>query len=180
MLRETRDWESSGSKENGTGDSIRSNLKYLIEVARDRFRSSIGLGSKTMNRKQLALFICCVGAMLALGTTSAEAQARRHVRPPIAKYQPYTSPYLSLFGPGGADYNYFVNAQPQEQFRQQQYNFNRDYASFQNTVNADFQKLGSEFAGPGVGVMRTIGTTGHPTMFGNTSTYFPSTPIGRP
>ena len=121
--------------------------------------------------KFTASILCVAGLALALGTTSAEAQARRYVRPPIAKYQPYTSPYLSLFGPGGADYNYFVNAQPQEQFRQSQYNFNREFSNYQTQVNTGFQKLGQIQRGPGIS--RTIGTTGHPTGFMNTGTYFP-------
>lgn len=121
-----------------------------------------------------ATILCGLGLMLSLGPTSAEAQARRYVRPPIAKYQPYTSPYLSLFGPGGADYNYFTNAQPQEQFRQSQYNFNRQYSDFQNQVNTDFQKVGGQQRQSGPGVTRTIGTTGHPTSFMNTGSYFPS------
>jgi hypothetical protein len=124
-------------------------------------------------RNLTSLIVCGLGLAFALTPSSAEAQARRYIRPPIAKYQPYTSPYLSLMGPGGADYNYFVNAQPQEQFRQQQYNFNRGFQSFENQVNADFQKL-NQTAQQGTGVYRTIGTTGHPTSFMNYGTYFPS------
>ncbi len=121
--------------------------------------------------KFTASSLCSLALIFAWGTTSAEAQNRRNVRPPIAKYQPYTSPYLSMFGPGGSDYNYFVNVQPQEQFRQSQYNFNRDFSNFQNQINSDFQKLGQQQRGPGIN--RTIGTTGHPTSFMNTSSYFP-------
>ena len=121
--------------------------------------------------KRTATILCSLGLVLVIGTTSSEAQVRRNVRPPIAKYQPYTSPYLSMFGPGGSDFNYFVNVQPQEQFRQSQYNFNRDFNKFQNQVNTDFQKLG-QLQG-GAGINRTIGTTGHPTSFMNTGRYFP-------
>ena len=101
----------------------------------------------------------------------AEAQVRRNIRPPIAKYQPYTSPYLSLFGPGGADYNYFTQTLPQEQFRNQQYNFNRDFNNFTNQVNSDFQKLGMQNQASEIN--RSIGTTGHPTSFMSYGGYFP-------
>jgi hypothetical protein len=120
-------------------------------------------------KKTTALLLCGAGLLL-LDGTSAEAQARRYVRPPIAKYQPYTSPYLSLFGPGGADFNYFVNTLPQQQFMYQNYNFNRQFREFEGQINADFQKLGQQQIG--TGITRTIGTTGHPTSFMNYGTYF--------
>jgi hypothetical protein len=121
--------------------------------------------------KLKALILGGAAAALALAPTAAPAQARRYVRPPIAKYQPYTSPYLAMFGPGGAEYGYFINTLPIEQNNYQQYNFGRGYRSFQNTVDRDFQQIGQMGQDPGI--LRTIGTTGHPTGFMMTGSYFP-------
>lgn len=120
---------------------------------------------------KLASILCLTG-LVTLVVVPAEAQVRRNVRPPIAKYQPYTSPALNMLGPGGPEFGYFTGTLPQEQFRQQQYNFNRDFTNFERQVNSNFKTLGGQQLD--TGVQRTIGTTGHPTSFFNTYNYFPS------
>jgi hypothetical protein len=118
----------------------------------------------------------CIAATIAVLLSVSQtclAQARRHVRPPIAKYQPYTSPYLGMLGPGGAAYGYFTNTQPQEQFRQYEYNFSRNFLDFENQVNKNFRDTAQQLQ-QSQSVQRTIGTTGHPTSFGNLGNYFPT------
>lgn len=115
--------------------------------------------------------ILCIAGLCCLAVSSAEAQVRKNIRPPIAKYQPYTSPALNMLGPGGPEYGYFTGTLPQEQIRQQQYNFNRDFMGFENQVNSNFKNLSEQ---NGAGIQRTIGTTGHPTSFFNTGTFYPS------
>lgn len=117
----------------------------------------------------------CIAAMVALLLSLAQpgfAQARRHVRPPIAKYQPYTSPYLGMLGPGGAAYGYFTLAQPQEQYQQSQYTLSRNMMDFQNQVNKNFDQAAKELQQT-QSVRRSIGTTGHPTSFMSPGKYFP-------
>jgi hypothetical protein len=121
---------------------------------------------------KLACSMLCLTGLILLTVNPAQAQVRRNVRPPIAKYQPYTSPALNMLGPGGPEFGYFTGTQPQEQFRQQQYNFNRDFMNFEKQVNSGFKTLGNQESE--TGIRRTIGTTGHPTSFMNTYNYFPA------
>jgi hypothetical protein len=114
-------------------------------------------------------FLACA-LLTCLWSSAAEAQARRNVRPPIAKYQPYTSPYLNMLGPGGPGFGYFTGTLPQEQFRQQQYNFGRDFRNFENQVNDNFRKVGEQQS---LEIRRTISTTGHPTSFQSYGGFFP-------
>lgn len=104
---------------------------------------------------------------------SSDAQARRHVRPPIAKYQPYTSPALGLLSPGGAAFGYFTLTQPQEQSAQSQYTFNRNFQDFENQVNSNFQQAAQQLQ-QSSSIRRTISKTGHSTSF-MTNRYFPAT-----
>lgn len=121
---------------------------------------------------KLTLTIACFTGLACLAVVPAEAQVRRNVRPPIAKYQPYTSPALNMLGPGGASFGYFTGTLPQEQFRQQEFNNNRDFMNFENQVNQGFRDIRSGQSD--YGIERTIGTTGHPTSFFNTYNYFPA------
>ena len=120
---------------------------------------------------KLTCTVLCLTGLIALAVAPAEAQVRRNIRPPIAKYQPYTSPALNMLGPGGPEFGYFTGTLPQEQFRQQQFNFNRDFMNFERQVNSGFKNLSGQQSE--TGVQRTIGATGHPTTFFNTSNYFP-------
>ncbi len=114
-------------------------------------------------------FLCCA-ALVGFSTLSADAQVRRNVRPPIAKYQPYTSPYLNMLGPGGPGFGYFTGTLPQEQFRQQQFNSARDFQNFESQVNDNFRRVGEQ---QNARIRRTITTTGHPTAFQSFGNYFP-------
>jgi hypothetical protein len=120
------------------------------------------------------LFIAAMVAAICAMSGTGHAQARRHIRPPIAKYQPYTSPYLGMLGPGGAAYGYFAIAQPQEQYMNYQYNFNRSFMDFENQVNKNFNQAAQQIQQTQQ-IRRTIGTTGHRTGFMNSGGYFPST-----
>lgn len=120
--------------------------------------------------KQLLIFAGLLSLTSCL-TSTAEAQVRRNIRPPIAKYQPFTSPSLYMLGPGGPEFGYFMGTQPAEQFRTSNYNANRDLADFERGVNRNFQNLENSDL---TGITRTINTTGHPTYFMNYGTYFPT------
>lgn len=119
------------------------------------------------------LFIAAMIVVFISLSQSSDAQARRHVRPPIAKYQPYTSPALGLLSPGGAAFGYFTLTQPQEQSAQSQYTFNRNFRDFENQVNSNFQQAAQQMQ-QSSSVRRTIGRTGHSTSFMNNHGYFPA------
>ena len=117
------------------------------------------------------LILVAVTSLAAGLASSAEAQVRRNVRPPIAKYQPFINPSLYMLGPAGPEYGYFLGTQPAEQLRSNYYNFNRDVTDFEKNTNRELKNLGKSGT---VEITRTIGTTGHPTSFKNTGTYFPT------
>ncbi|HUG19590.1 MAG TPA: hypothetical protein VMM56_11455 [Planctomycetaceae bacterium] len=87
--------------------------------------------------------------------------------------RPTVTPYLNLV-PGrnrSAALNYYRSYRPEIEFRRNEQLLGRSIRTLQNEINQPQlteQKANSQ-----------LGTTGHPTVFGNTGSYFPGGPQRR-
>jgi hypothetical protein len=123
-----------------------------------------------MKRLVLTTLIALAGA----GTASAQflPPARPNYGP---GYRPQLSPYLNLLRGGDPAANYFLGVIPEEQRRYNARVFSADIADL------DRRLLGATAPTEEQRLFTPLPGTGHPTVFGNTGTYFGgSNPYGGP
>jgi hypothetical protein len=113
-------------------------------------------------------------AWSALAVAPASAQFTYPFRPP--QYGPYyqtqLSPYLNMLRPGDPAVNFYTGVVPEVQRRQDR-----------NAIYSSLQGLGSQIPlPPGItnrDIDLPLASTGHPTAFGYTGTYFAGNMAGR-
>jgi hypothetical protein len=124
-------------------------------------------------KRLLIISIASLSGLLGLAASSALAQnIYPYTQPNFGPYyRPQLSPYLDLLRGGNPASNYFLGTLPEFQRRANAQMFRSSILELDRRV--------TEAAVAG-GIFTPLGTTGHPTVFNYTGTYFNTTIPGTP